>query len=235
MVRTAASHRNETATSDRFTVTSQNYPFVSGEGPDERGDRRPDSQPGQGQSCPACGTAVAADARSCPECGAEVSEPGDRDDDSQETDTGDRRGGDDKDEDPAAGDRREPSPESGEPDTDDGPDSGATGEGEADPEGAPERPASTAEEPTGGADEATGQSLSPEPVGERRQKSRVAAAVLAVFLGGLGAHRFYLGSTTTGVLYLCFVWTLIPVVLGVLEGIRFLLWSDEEFLAKYGD
>lgn len=62
---------------------------------------------------------------------------------------------------------------------------------------------------------------------------RVTAAVLAIFLGGLGAHKFYLGETTTGVIYLCFVWSLIPVFLGVFEGIIYLTTSEDEFQRKY--
>ena len=33
-------------------------------------------------------------------------------------------------------------------------------------------------------------------------KSRLAAALLAFFLGGLGIHRFYVGKVGTGILYL---------------------------------
>lgn len=33
-------------------------------------------------------------------------------------------------------------------------------------------------------------------------KSKVAAALLCFFLGGLGIHRFYLGYTGMGILYL---------------------------------
>lgn len=34
------------------------------------------------------------------------------------------------------------------------------------------------------------------------RKSRTAALLLSIFLGGLGAHRFYVGKTGTGILYL---------------------------------
>ncbi|PIO02986.1 hypothetical protein COT57_01285 [Candidatus Micrarchaeota archaeon CG09_land_8_20_14_0_10_55_25] len=67
----------------------------------------------------------------------------------------------------------------------------------------------------------------------RGKKSRVTAGVLAILLGGLGAHKFYLGKTGLGVLYLCFCWTLIPALVGLVEGIIYLTQSDEEFEDKY--
>ena len=35
-------------------------------------------------------------------------------------------------------------------------------------------------------------------------KNRVAAGVLAILLGGIGAHKFYLGQSGQGILYLLF-------------------------------
>lgn len=34
------------------------------------------------------------------------------------------------------------------------------------------------------------------------QKSKVTALLLCIFLGGLGIHRFYVGKTGSGILYL---------------------------------
>ena len=59
------------------------------------------------------------------------------------------------------------------------------------------------------------------------------AALLALFLGGLGIHKFYLGKGGMGVLYLVFFWTIIPAIVGFIEGILLLLMSDEQFAAKY--
>lgn len=64
---------------------------------------------------------------------------------------------------------------------------------------------------------------------EEANVDRVTAAILAIVLGGFGAHKFYLGQTSTGVVYLCFFWTLIPAVLGFFEGFVYLTKSDEEF------
>ena len=64
-------------------------------------------------------------------------------------------------------------------------------------------------------------------------KSKVTAGVLAILLGGLGAHKFYLGHTGLGILYLCFCWTCIPALIGLIEGIIYLTKSDEEFYEIY--
>lgn len=65
-------------------------------------------------------------------------------------------------------------------------------------------------------------------------KDRAAAGILALLLGGLGAHKFYLGKMGQGLLYLCFFWTGIPAIAGLIEGILYLTKSEEEFQAKYG-
>lgn len=66
------------------------------------------------------------------------------------------------------------------------------------------------------------------------KKSRVAAALLAFFLGGFGVHKFYLGRIGQGFLYLIFCWTFIPSLIAFIEFIIYLCSSDEEFAKKYG-
>jgi len=63
-------------------------------------------------------------------------------------------------------------------------------------------------------------------------KSKVAAGLLAIFLGGLGIHKFYLGKTGAGVLYLLFFWTYVPAIIGFIEGIIYLCSSDHDFQVK---
>lgn len=70
--------------------------------------------------------------------------------------------------------------------------------------------------------------------GQIGQKSRVVAIILALFLGGLGAHKFYLGRVAAGVLYLIFFWTFIPAIIAFIEMIIYITMSDEAFAAKYG-
>lgn len=76
---------------------------------------------------------------------------------------------------------------------------------------------------------------------------KIMAGVLAIFLGGLGVHKFILGYnkegiillsiTLVGILTTCLVigvfilW--IPGIIGLIEGIIYLTKSDEEFYRTY--
>lgn len=70
---------------------------------------------------------------------------------------------------------------------------------------------------------------------EYTDSDKVAAGILAVLLGGLGAHKFYQGNVKLGVVYLCFFWTGIPAVLGLIEGILILISDNQEYEEKYAD
>lgn len=78
----------------------------------------------------------------------------------------------------------------------------------------------------------------PQQLAEQGQttsgRSRVVAAVLALVLGGLGAHKFYLGSIFLGIIYLVLCWTFIPAIVAFIEGIYYLTLSDSDFEKKYG-
>jgi len=65
------------------------------------------------------------------------------------------------------------------------------------------------------------------------RKNKTTAGLLAIFLGGLGVHKFYLGKTGLGILYLLFCWTYIPAIIGLIEGIIYLSASDEKFYNNY--
>ena len=67
----------------------------------------------------------------------------------------------------------------------------------------------------------------------KNMKNKTTAGVLAIFLGGIGAHKFYLGQNGLGLLYLVFVWTFIPAILGLVEGLSYFSLSDEDFNKKY--
>ena len=65
-------------------------------------------------------------------------------------------------------------------------------------------------------------------------KSRNVAALLALFVGGFGIHKFYTGHVLLGVLYIVFCITLIPAEIAFVEAILYLSCkSDEEFMQKY--
>ena len=64
-------------------------------------------------------------------------------------------------------------------------------------------------------------------------KSRLAAAALAFFFGAFGAHKFYLNKSGQGFLYLIFCWTYIPTIISIIEGVGYLMQSDDKFLEKY--
>ena len=63
----------------------------------------------------------------------------------------------------------------------------------------------------------------------KTSRNRIAAALLAIFLGDFGIHKFYLGKPVQGIIYLLFFWTLIPGFIGFFEGIIYLLMSDKSF------
>jgi TM2 domain-containing membrane protein YozV/Tfp pilus assembly major pilin PilA len=52
---------------------------------------------------------------------------------------------------------------------------------------------------------------------QRKRVSKAKLLLLTFFLGGVGAHKFYLGQWMQGVLYALFCWTLIPGVVALLE------------------
>ena len=69
--------------------------------------------------------------------------------------------------------------------------------------------------------------------GISNMKNRKLAAILAIALGGFGAHKFYLGKFLWGVIYLLFCWTGIPTIISLIEGILLLMESDASFNKKY--
>jgi len=64
-------------------------------------------------------------------------------------------------------------------------------------------------------------------------KSKGAATLWCYFLGGLGAHKFYLGQPIVGILYFLFVWTLIPPILSFIDFIILVLMTDDDFNRQF--
>ena len=53
--------------------------------------------------------------------------------------------------------------------------------------------------------------------------------MLALFLGGVGIHKFYSGKWIQGLLYLVFVWTYVPVVLSLIDVVIATLSPADEY------
>ena len=64
-------------------------------------------------------------------------------------------------------------------------------------------------------------------------KNKTIAGLLALFLGSIGIHKFYLGKVGWGLIYLIFSWTGIPILLGWIEALIYFTMSDNDFKAKY--
>jgi hypothetical protein len=64
-------------------------------------------------------------------------------------------------------------------------------------------------------------------------RSRTSAALFALFLGGIGVHKFYLGQTAAGVLYLLFCWTLIPSLIAFIEALVLFGMTEDTFSRRY--
>jgi TM2 domain-containing membrane protein YozV len=68
------------------------------------------------------------------------------------------------------------------------------------------------------------------------EKSKVVYGVLAIILGWLGIHKFYVGDTKNGIIYLILGICTgggIGSILGLITGIMALTKSDEEFHQRY--
>lgn len=86
----------------------------------------------------------------------------------------------------------------------------------------------------------------PPPPGGGGKKEKVAAGLLAIFLGALGIHKFYLGGKqqkTAGIIMLVVsivgtcLFLIGPIVMGIIafiEGILYLTKDDAEFDSTYG-
>ena len=72
-------------------------------------------------------------------------------------------------------------------------------------------------------------------------KNPTTGVLLALFLGGLGAHRFYMGQVGLGILYAVFIWTFVPAILGLVEAFlmkgrvqRYNEWLEQRLVAQFG-
>jgi TM2 domain-containing membrane protein YozV len=79
--------------------------------------------------------------------------------------------------------------------------------------------------------------VSPLPGTTRSGRNKIAAALLALFLGVAGAHKFYLGNAKMGIIYVLISITAIGLVLtailSIYDFIMILTMSDADFAIKY--
>lgn len=52
--------------------------------------------------------------------------------------------------------------------------------------------------------------------------SRLVAGLLCWFLGGFGAHRFYVGKTSSAIWMVVFFWTFVPCIIAIVDFIMIL-------------
>ena len=64
-------------------------------------------------------------------------------------------------------------------------------------------------------------------------RTKTAACLWALLLGGLGAHKFYLGRPGWGIVYLLLCWTFVPAIISFFEAICFAVMNQAEFDKKY--
>lgn len=64
-------------------------------------------------------------------------------------------------------------------------------------------------------------------------KSKTTAGLLALFLGGLGIHYFYMEKPIPGIVFLVLCWTFIPALLALIQAILMFTMTEEQFNAKF--
>ncbi|WP_048127579.1 TM2 domain-containing protein [Methanosarcina lacustris] len=63
-------------------------------------------------------------------------------------------------------------------------------------------------------------------------KNKTVAGLLALFLGGIGIHKFYMNKPLWGLIYILFCWTFIPSIAALIEGLMYLFESEEKFQGR---
>ncbi len=74
-------------------------------------------------------------------------------------------------------------------------------------------------------------------------EKKIPAGICGILLGALGVHKFILGYTTEGIimlvaglvggLFTCGIGSVVVGVIGLIEGIVYLVKTDEEFVNTY--
>jgi TM2 domain-containing membrane protein YozV len=67
----------------------------------------------------------------------------------------------------------------------------------------------------------------------QQPKDKMIAGILAILLGGLGIHQFYLGNTQRGIIYIVLACVGVSPILGLIDGIMYLTKDDATFQRCY--
>ncbi len=66
-----------------------------------------------------------------------------------------------------------------------------------------------------------------------RKLSKAVLLLITFFTGGIGGHKFYVGKTMQGILYLVFFWTSIPGFIAIIEFIIYAFTKENDLQDKY--
>ncbi len=75
--------------------------------------------------------------------------------------------------------------------------------------------------------------IEPTPKDTRPSKSKIAAGLLAILVGGIGVHEFYLGRVGLRILCILFCWTGTPALIAFIQGIIMLVEDSKTFEDSY--
>jgi TM2 domain-containing membrane protein YozV len=65
------------------------------------------------------------------------------------------------------------------------------------------------------------------------KKDKTIAIIISLVFGAFGLHKFYLGKIKSGVLYLLFSWSFVPLLLALFDLVILLAQSQQKFHKKY--
>jgi TM2 domain-containing membrane protein YozV len=63
--------------------------------------------------------------------------------------------------------------------------------------------------------------------------NKTSLVLITFFLGGMGAHKFFVGKTIQGIFYLVFCWTLIPSIIAFVEFLIYAFTDETKLQEKF--
>jgi len=66
-----------------------------------------------------------------------------------------------------------------------------------------------------------------------KQLNKAVLLLITFFTGGIGGHKFYVGKTMQGILYLLFFWTSIPGFIAIIEFVIYAFTKENDLQDKY--